>query len=155
MKAFFIITESGDILPYSDETFDYIQRRKAGTIISAEIKQSRNYKFHRKMMALFKAVNDNLPEPEPIEYKGKMIQPVNNFDTTRKYLTIMAGYSDLIVFPNGKVRAEAQSLAYDNMDAETFEKLYSAVIDAALRLMGDKWTGAELERVTDEIMRFA
>lgn len=155
MKGFFVVTESKDILPHSDDTFDYIQRRKPGTIISADMKISRNSAFHRKAMALFKAVNDNLPEPEPIEYKGKMIQPVNNFDTTRKYLTIMAGYSDLEIYPNGKVRAEAQSLAYDNMDAETFEKLYSAVIDAALRLMGDKWTGAELERVTNEIMRFA
>ncbi|CAM3448171.1 hypothetical protein KLVA111870_01990 [Klebsiella variicola] len=57
----------------------------------------------------------------------------SQFDRFRKDLTILAGFYVKTVRLNGDIRVEAQSLAYANMEQEKFERVYSALINAAIK----------------------
>ena len=154
MKAFFKLSGDLEPVPHDKATLNYIARRKPGEIICANIKRVRNYEFHKKIFALFKVVYENLPEQKEIEFNGKMITPELSQNSVRKYLIVMAGYYDVIGYPNGTVRTEAKSLSYESMEPEVFEKCYSDVINAALKLMGETWKGKDLDQAVKEIMRF-
>ena len=154
MKAHFIKSRNGAIYPYDEETRLYIKRRKPGTIIKSEISQCRNYKFHKKMFSLFKLLHDYFPDPDPVTFRGETIQPEKSFDGTREYLVIMAGYYEIIGLPNGKVKVKAKSLAYDSMDEENFNKVYSAVIDAGLKSLPAHWSDIEKDRVANQILNY-
>jgi len=57
----------------------------------------------------------------------------SQFDRFRKDLTILAGFYVQTVRLNGEIRTEAQSLAFASMDQEKFERVYSALINAAIK----------------------
>ena len=154
MKAFFIKRANGHIYAYDEPTKKYIKNRKPGQIITADITRARNYEFHKKAFSLFQYMLDIMPPPEPIEFRGEMIQPEQNIDSIRKYLTVKAGYYDVIGYPNGSVRVEAQSLSYEKMEPEEFERCYSATIDACLKALPDHWSDAEKDRVANHILKY-
>ena len=154
MKVFFKKSKNGGWYPIDGEGKEYCKRRKVGTILNTESKQSRNYEFHKKAFALFNAVHDNLPEPGEIEFMGKMIKPAHTPTGTRKYITVKAGYFNIVGYPDGGFRVEAKSLRYDSMEPDEFERFYSAAIDASLKILGKHWTGEELRRIENEIVRF-
>lgn len=154
MKIFLRKSKNGALYAHDEQALKYIKRRKAGQIIQAEIKQIRNYEFHKKMFALFKLVHDALPPPEPIEFMGKIVIPENTFDATRKYLVVQAGYYSIIGYPNGSVRVEAESLSYGNMSPEKFEEVYSAVIDAALKALPENWSDEDKNDLANRIINY-
>lgn len=57
----------------------------------------------------------------------------SQFDRFRKDLTILAGFYVQTVRLNGEVRTEAQSLAYASMEQEKFERVFNALINAAIK----------------------
>jgi len=146
--------KNGALYSRDEDSRGYIKRRKAGQVFKCTLVQEHNYDFHKKLMALFMCVHNNLPDPEPVKFMGKMITPNQTFDNTRKYLTVMAGYYDVNGYPNGTVRVEAKSLAYAKMTDEEKEKLYSDVIDAALKTLPKEWSSEKLNQVANEILRF-
>jgi len=148
------VTPDFALVPVDDEGIKYLYRRNEGDIISCEVKQERNYPFLKKAMALVKVVHESLPEPEMVEHKGKMIQPIRTFDDTRKYLTILAGEYDIIGLPSGKVRAEARSWSFGKMTSDEFNTFYSNLIDACLKALPRTWSADELERVAGRVVEF-
>jgi len=154
MKALLKIDENYGLVAVDDATIKYMFRHSVGDILSCELVKERNIKFHRKGMALVKAVHEALPEPEPINYKGRDLQPIRTFDNTREYLTILAGHYDVVGLPNGKVRAEAKSWKFAKMTEDEFDIFYSNLIDASIKALPRTWSKAELERVAAEILGF-
>lgn len=154
MKIFLVKSKNGGLYPADEEARGYIKRRKPGQAFSCVVTQVRNYPFLQKFMVMIGVIHDALPEPESIVIKGREIQPISTKDSTREFLTVAAGYRDVYGYPDGKVRVRAKSIAYENMKEEEFEKLYSAVIDAALRNLPAHWSEDELNRVANEILRF-
>lgn len=154
MKIFLVKSKNGGLYPADDEARKYLKRRKPGQAFSCVVTQVRNYKFLQKFMVLISAVHDALPEPAKIKIKGVEIQPISTKESVREFLTVAAGYHDVYGYPDGKVRVRAKSIAYENMEEEEFEKLYSAVIDAALKNLPKHWSDEELNRVANEILRF-
>ena len=51
----------------------------------------------------------------------------------RKDLTILAGFYEQSYRLDGSIRTEAKSLAFENMNEETFTECYHAVINAAMK----------------------
>lgn len=154
MIVYLIKSKNGALYASDEDARKYIKRRKPGQIIKADIKQEHNYEFFKKMWALFKTVHDNLPEPEQIEFMGKKVTPIQTLDATRKYLIVKAGYYNIIGYPNGSVRVEAKSISYSKMEPEEFEKLYSDVIDAALKTLPSDWSDEKINQVANAILRF-
>ena len=143
-------TDKGVFVPLGNE-FDAVA---AGEVITCKYSFARNPRFHRKMFALFKFVFDALPEPEPIQFRGNEITPLLNFDVARKELTIMAGFYEVVGKIDGSAKAVAKSLSYASMDNEEFAKVYSAVIDVALRVLPYSMTKEQLDKSIEDLMRF-
>lgn len=134
---------------------DDFARVRPGEIITVTWSKARNPRFHRKGFALFKYVFESLPEyGRAIEFDGNRIVPRATFDQCRKDLTIAAGFFDEYYSFDGSVRVEAKSLAFGSMDEQTFEKVYSALIDVALQILPHIKDGHELDAAVEEVLRF-
>ena len=154
MKMHLRVTEDYGLVPIDDKAVEYLFRRRVGTVLACEVVQERNYQFHKKAMALVKIVHDALPEPNPIMFKGEMIQPEHTFDMTRKWLTVQAGWYDVYGTPKGDTRIEAKSWKFNKMSAEEFEKFYSSLIDASLKALPESYSAEELERLAMQVIQF-
>lgn len=131
MAKYYMTKQAGGVFtPESEVVAESLKRFKNGEPYCVEIKRSRNPHFHRKVFAFFgfcfqywsgdKAGLENMEES-------------TQFDRFRKDLTILAGFYQQSVRLNGDIRTEAQSLSYENMEQDEFEKVYSALINAALK----------------------
>ena len=83
-----------------------------------------------------------------------MVEPLRDFDTARKELTVMAGFYDVVSKLDGSVKLLAKSLRFASMDNEEFAKVYSSVIDVALKVLPYTMTGRELDDAVENLMRF-
>ena len=156
MKICLIKNMQGVLIPSSEEDADALKKYRVGATIAAEIKQMRNGAFFRKWFKLAKVAYDLWVELSKMpEYNGVKIQP--NFKKFRKDLTIMAGYSNVVVNIRLEVRAEAQSLAWGSMNEGDFETLYNNTINAVLSkvLNGKGVTEARLREMCDSVLDFA
>lgn len=130
MKVTFIKLHGGVLSPINEIEAERLKRFKNGEAYEVDIPLTRSPSFHRKVMAFFgfcfahwcadRAGLENMDEH-------------SQFDRFRKDLTILAGFYVQTVRLNGEVRTEAQSLAYASMDQEKFERVYKALINAAIR----------------------
>jgi hypothetical protein len=99
-----------------DSDYEYIKKLKQGEIYFFEVKRERNIKFHRKFFALIRMVYQN---QEHYSFE----------DELRADLLIDAGYFKTIVSIYGEERKEALSINFASMDQDTFDKMYSDVLD--------------------------
>ena len=127
MKICFIKQPGGVLVPADDREAERLTKIKSGDAVVAEIKLTRNGKFHRKAFAFFNFCFEyHVPQHELQTDEAQ-------FNGFRKDLTILAGYYDQYVRLNGDTRIEAKSLAFDAMDAEEFEQCYVALTNAAMK----------------------
>lgn len=127
-----------------------------GEMFTVETVFPRNYKFHKKMFALFTVGFDSWePDRKRFNYNGRPIE--KNFERFREQVLIMAGHYDQVFSLRGdKMELVAKSISYAAMDDADFETLYSAVIDVLLREVCTRYAGrAEIESVAEQFMRFA
>ena len=155
MEMMLLRTPQG-FVPANDGEAEKCRKVKLGATVRAEVAQMRNAAFHRKWFALahlaFDVWSDSMIAQE---YKGVPITP--NFDRFRKDLTILCGHYKPVYNVRGECRLEADSIAFGNMDAETFEQLYSKTINVILEkiLPNSKYSEASLRATVDEVCRFA
>lgn len=126
-----LVKHPGGVFSPANETdLERLQRFKNGETYVAEIKLTRNPAFHRKVMAFFGFCFAHwCANRAGIEHMDEHSQ----FDRFRKDLTILAGFYVQTVRLNGEIRTEAESLAYASMDQEKFERVYKALINAAIK----------------------
>jgi hypothetical protein len=134
MKVWFIKTLGG--LRPVDKCRAY-DKLEVGEQAEIDIKIVRNYKFHKKFMAMVKVCYDNQEQ-------------YNNFDKLRKDLIKSAGfYHDETNFITGEVTQEPDSISFSSMDDTEFEKVYNRVLDEIL-----KFLGCERKDLVDELLMF-
>lgn len=120
----------GVFSPVNDSDIERLQRFKNGETYTADIKLTRNPRFHRKVMAFFGFCFAHwCAERAGLGSADETTQ----FKRFRKDLTILAGFYDTVTNIRGEVRAEAKSLAYAQMEQEEFERCYSSLINAAIK----------------------
>jgi len=126
-----LVKHPGGVFSPANETdLERLQRFKNGETYTAEIKLTRNPSFHRKVMAFFGFCFEHwCANRAGLVHMDESSQ----FDRFRKDLTILAGFYVQTVRLNGDIRTEAESLAFANMDQEKFERVYSALINAAIK----------------------
>lgn len=140
------------LIPDDQESGAYLFQMKNGSVIAADVKKPRNYKFHKKYFSLLDYAFDCW-EPEPIEYKGVVIE--KNSKKFRKDIQIMAGYFDVVVGLRGEVQYVSKSISFGSMEPEDFEKLYSSVINVILKHILKNYSRDDLERVVEDVLRYA
>lgn len=147
------------LIPDSDESRDWLARKKMGATILVEASAPRNGAFHRKWFALVKLAFDYWQDTaETMHYNGHPVAP--DFDRFRKDVTILCGHYHAVVSIKNEVRIEPDSLRWASMDEETFGKLYDKTITVLLqRVFNGKvckaWTEDELRSVAEQILDFA
>ncbi len=145
----------GDCLLAADpQTVEFLRKVKLGNNIHGEFTQQRNAAFHRKIFALFNLAFEYFDPPEIDTKWGK---PEKSFDTFRKNLTILAGHGHPVFNINGTFKMEADSLKFGRMDQETFDKLYSAVLNVIMKRIPvlDKLSADEINALVEKVLQFA
>lgn len=129
-------------------------RHKLGAVVRADFKLIRNYKFHKKFMALMNLAFDYW-EVADVEYKGQAV--VKNFDRFRKDMTILAGFYEPTFNVRNEVRLEAKSISFANMSEPEFEDLYSSMVNVLLdRVLRAKGFSREtVDEIVDQLAAFA
>ncbi len=130
MKVNFIKQAGGMLVPSSDQESDRMNRFKTGGCYEVEIKTTRNPRFHGKVFAFF---NFCFAHWSADKTEWEHFNEQAQFDVFRKNLTVLAGYRDVTYTIDGRLRVEARSLAYSNMEQEEFEQCYNALINAAIK----------------------
>ncbi|WP_343297766.1 DUF1367 family protein [Pasteurella multocida] len=120
----------GTFVPCDEMYLPDLQSFKNGEIYEVEIKRPRNPAFHRKVFLFFKFCFEHWSADKT---DWKYFDERKQFDTFRKNLTVLAGFRDVTYTIYGRMRVEAQSLSYGNMDQSEFEQCYKALINAALK----------------------
>ncbi len=114
----------------------------------------RNAKFHRKFFSMLNFAFDSW-EPGRMRktYKGKEVS--KNFERFRKDVLIMAGFYDQTFDLKGRMKLEAHSISFANMDDAEFERVYSAVASVILEHVLTGYSGREeLDRVVDQMIGY-
>jgi len=124
------------LIPLYPSDWDERKKLKLGEVYEAEITRPRNYPFLKKFFALINLGHQN----------SQLNMP---FETYRHYVVIKAGYFNSYQTDKG-VYYEAQSIAFSSMDQETFEEVYSRVLDVIIAEIGI--TSEEIEKA---LMDFA
>jgi len=140
------------LIPDDQESAAYLFQCKQGSVLAADVKKPRNYEFHKKYFSLLDYAFDCW-EPEPIEYKGMVIQ--KNQTKFRKDIQIAAGYGEATYNLKGEIQYVSKSIKFGKMEEEEFEKLYSSVINVILDYIFTNYTRDDLERVVEDVLRYA
>ena len=152
--CFLIRTELG-LIPADDEARDAIKHIKLGDAARVKITKARNYKFHRKWWALVTFAFDHWEPSELADSPAVGVVPEKSLERFRKDVIILAGHYEAFYRLDGSVRIEPKSIAFSNMDQDTFEDLYSKTIDVVLKHVFRNYTEDELRMAVDELMAFA
>lgn len=123
------------LTPAYETDYSKYQKLKIGEVYKCEIKQERNYEFHKKFFALVSLAYNNQEKFENIEHY-------------RKYLTCKAGFYTAIETNTGTF-VIADSISFASMDKDEFEKLYSQMLDVVI-----KEIGITEENISQEIINF-
>lgn len=146
-----LIKHGGVLVPATEDDQEKLSKIKQGRPVSVELKQKRNYQFHKKFFAMLNVGFDAF-EPEIKEFKGHPVQ--KNFDRFRKEVIIAAGFFSVVGTITGEVRAVADSIAFGSMSPEDFEKLYNACCNVLLQKVLSNYTRDDLDRVVEQLIRF-
>jgi len=110
------------LIPLYGSDYDEKKKLKLGNIYKATIVNPRNYGFHKKFMALVNLGHQNTELEMP-------------FDSFRRYVTTKAGFFNAYSTPKGTY-FEAESISFSNMSEDTFQDLYSRVMDVIIKDIG-------------------
>lgn len=125
------------------ETFDL------AAFYRAQITRPRNYRFHRKLFALFRLAFDAW-EPG--------IQGHRQFEKFWKDILILAGFRrQYVSLLDQEIRFEAESIAFASMSEGRFRQLYKAVLDTLwdqIYRLNPHYSRADLDRLAEQILHF-
>ena len=138
----------GMLIPLNDEQAEALNKFKTGEQYQVEIKQVRNPAFHRKVFAFFKFCFDHWSADKT---EWQYFDERKQFDTFRKNLTVLAGFREVSYTIDGRMRVDAQSLAYGNMTQDEFEQCYNSSINAA---MSSIFKGCNDEQTLERLYAF-
>lgn len=118
------------LIPLYPSDYDNKKKLKIGETYKAVITRPRNYEFHKKFFALVNLGHENTSLEMP-------------FDVYRKYLIQKAGFFKAYNTTKGTY-FEAESISFANMSKDTFDDLYSRVVNEVIKDIGT--TTEEIEK---------
>jgi len=129
MKILCKNTLSGLVPIYSSD-HDERKKLKIGQEYECDIKNPRNYQFHKKFFALIN-LGHNVTDLEL------------PFDVYRKLMIMRAGYFKVYQTDQG-VLYEADSISFGSKSEDEFQEVYSRVLDQIIKDIG--MTSEEIEK---------
>ena len=154
MKLRLIVTSTG-YAPADEEAMAARKKwHKPGTVVTADVKVPRNPKFLKKYMALLRVGFEAWEPPIDHQFKGRPIE--KDFERFRHDVAILAGFYTPVWNLKGEMRIEPKSIAFDAMEDDEFERLYSATINVLLQqvLSSKGYAAEDVDRLVNDILRF-
>lgn len=139
---FQLVKKSTGLFPATDQDREKVGKLEVGEVFSCKTGDQRNLRHHRKFMVMIQVFFENLPE--------KYEQHFPTQDDLRYELTKRAGFYSTYKNLKGETEYRAESISFDSMGQERFDKVYDGVLDA-----GIKWFGFDKEALVEELMEFA
>lgn len=132
-----------------------LNKLEEGELCSIEAKLPRNSRFHRKFFALLNLGYQAWePKRQHKSYKGEPV--TKNFERFRSDCIIMAGHYEQTFSLDGKLKLEAKSISFSNMQQPEFEAVYNSCLDVLLQDVLSTYAGREeVNQVIEKILRFA
>ena len=94
------------------------------------------------------------PARQHKSYKGEPV--TKNFERFRSDCLIMAGHYEQTFSLDGKLKLEAKSISFSNMDNAEFEEIYNSALDVLLAKVLKTYAGREeVNDVVEKMLRFA
>ena len=161
----FLVKRTGPILtPADDDAKEFLDKMKLGQSVKCKITRSRNVRYHRKWFSLARFAFDYW-EPNTTDWETAspgMLQALEkagisvekNFDRFRKDLIILSGYYEATPQLNGKIRIEAKSIAFDAMEEDEFEKLFSATVQVVINKICTDLDEQMVRNAVDEALSY-
>lgn len=109
------------LVPADDESMERFKKLKKAEVYECNVKEFRNYDFHKKYFALISLAFENQEH-----YK--------NIDQFRKIMEMKAGYFEDVITDKGIVYLP-KSISFAKMPQSEFEELYSKVLDEVIKLL--------------------
>ena len=121
MKFNVYCKDGGVLVPCSDEDLEKRTKLKRGRIYSCEIKEVRNYEFHKKYFALIAVAWD---------YQSERSQSFfhNDKEIFRKTIEVAAGICDRVYSIDRREWLDVpKSISFTSMDEAEFDEVYNKV----------------------------
>ncbi len=115
---------------------------------TVEIKKARNPGFHRKFFAMIGVGFGQWSDAHGIADNKE------NREHFRKTIIKEAGFFVEVVNLDGTIERMAKSISFGNMDDNEFNSLYQACAQVLLDRVLHNYTGEDLERAVEELLRF-
>lgn len=144
------MTEHG-LVPFGEEAEAWFNKQPIGSAMHGTITKIRNPRFHRKFFAMLNVAFKNYEWPKVETNYGRVTV---SFDLFRDFVICKAGHYEAALTPLGEVRVRPKSIAWDQMDEDEFQKLYSDVLDHILMNYLDRWTGHDMEAAIQRMYGF-
>ena len=114
---------SRGLVPNYDDDHDNKKKLKIGKVYRVEVKQPRNYEFHKKYFALINCA-------WAYQNEGVVQHFKNNIDLFRKTVEISAGHCDMIFsLKRNEWIEQSKSISFGSMNEFDFQNLYERVKD--------------------------
>lgn len=113
-------------------------RHRLGDAVLCDVVKPRSVPFQRKFFALLTFAFDywepGVDEDGVVpEYRGMPIE--KSFDRFRKDVIILCGFHHPVWNAKGELRLEADSIRFDEMEADDFLRLYNTAIGVLMKLV--------------------
>lgn len=126
----YLLNVDGALRPLYEEDSETKKRLKRNTVYLADIKESRNYEFHKKFFALIHCSFEYLPEKQRQGFH-------ENPDNWRKYVTVLAGHVDMFYSPEYKIWLQIpKSISFESMSESEFQEFYDRACDEIFKIIG-------------------
>ncbi|MCP3683551.1 MAG: DUF1367 family protein [bacterium] len=113
------------MFPADQESLDTVKKLKKENVYYVDIKEARNYKFHKKFFSLLKFGFDNQRDTNKVIY--------DNPDSFRKEVILKCGFYNEHITTKGEILYFADSISFDKMDELEFNKLFDRAVDVIIK----------------------
>ena len=145
------IKSSVGLVPADHAAEEWFHKIKPGRPVDVTVTLPRNKGFHRKFFVMLNMAYQNYDWPDIQTAHGPS---KCTYDKFREHVTIKSGHWKYEVTPEGKVVEVADSIAFDKMEQDEFERLYSDVLDVILMNFLTNWTRGDMEYAVNQMMTF-
>lgn len=148
MRALFVKTASGSLVPMDDEGREMLDGIPPGSAVVVDVRRERNVAFHRRYMAMMRFGFDHW-RPE---------EAAKDFDAFRGQVMILAGYYDVVSDLRGRVSLVPKSVSFSKMDENEFRKVYKACLNVLWEKIFSQIkrykSRAQLEAVIEQLLQY-
>ena len=137
MKLTLIRTNNG-LQAITPHQIDQIKKLREGEEYEVEVKQPRNYEFHKKFFAFVRLCNYHKPE--------HLDRLINSEEDMLDFIKIGVGHCKTWTTPKGDTAYKPQSISFASMDETDFQEFYDRCVDFCLKYILKGLSKHEIEQ---------